>query len=53
MEWPMLHYEQVFSNFSERRGSKCCAVLTKHLCKVKRWTSDDSPNGSGTKNQKY
>ena len=32
----MLHYEQVFRNVSERRESKCCAVLMKHLCKVKR-----------------
>ena len=32
----MLHYEQVFGNVSERRESKCCAVLMKHLCKVKR-----------------
>ena len=49
----MLHYEQVFGNVSERGESKCCAVLMKHLCKVKRWTSDHSPNGSATKNQKY
>ena len=27
----MLHYEQVFRNVSERRESKCCAVLMKHL----------------------
>ena len=32
----MLHYEQVFGNVSERRESKYCAVLMKHLCKVKR-----------------
>ena len=25
----MLHYEQVFGNVSERRESKCCAVLMK------------------------
>ena len=31
----MLHYEQVFGNFFERRESKCCAVLMKHCCKVK------------------
>ena len=30
----MLHYEQVFGNVSERRESKCCAVL-KHFRKVK------------------
>ena len=32
----MLHYEQVFGNVSEGIESKCCAVLMKHLCKVKR-----------------
>ena len=31
----MLYHEQVFGNFSERRESKCCAVLTKHPRKVK------------------
>ena len=31
----MLHYEQVFGNVSERRESKCCAVLMKHRRKVK------------------
>ena len=31
----MLHYEQVFGNVSERRESKCCAVLMKHHCKVR------------------
>ena len=31
----MLHYEQVFHNVFERRKSKCCAVLMKHLGKVK------------------
>ena len=31
----MLHYEQVFGNVFERRESKCCAVLIKHLRKVK------------------
>ena len=31
----MLHYEQVFGNASERRESKCCAVLMKHRRKVK------------------
>ena len=31
----MLHYEQVFGNFFERRESKCCAVLMKHCRKVK------------------
>ena len=31
----MLHYEQVFGNFFERRESKCCAVLMKHRRKVK------------------
>ena len=40
----MLNYEQVFGNVSERRERKCCAVLMKHYCKVKRWTSDHSPN---------
>ena len=30
----MLHYEQVFGNVFERRESKCCAVMIKHLCKV-------------------
>ena len=30
-----LHYEQVFVNVFERRESKYCAVLMKHLCKVK------------------
>ena len=49
----MLHYEQVFGNVSDRRESKCCAVLMKHFCKVKRGTSDHSPNESATKNQKY
>ena len=49
----MLHYEQVFGNVSERRESKCCVVLMKHICSFKRWTSDHSPNGLVTKNQKY
>ena len=31
----MLHYEEVLGNVFERRESKCCAVLMKHLCKVK------------------
>ena len=31
-----LHYEQVFGNVSERRESKYCAVLMKHLRKIKR-----------------
>ena len=31
----MLHYEQVFGNVSERRESKCCAVLMKYRRKVK------------------
>ena len=31
----MLQHEQVFFNVSERRESKCCAVLMKHRCKVK------------------
>ena len=31
----MLHYEQVFGNVFERRESECCAVLMKHLRKVK------------------
>ena len=31
----MQHNEQVFSNFFERRESKCCAVLMKHRRKVK------------------
>ena len=31
----MLHYEQVFGNVFEKRGSKCCAVLMKHCCKVR------------------
>ena len=31
----MLHYEQVFGNVSERRESKCCALLMKHRRKVK------------------
>ena len=31
----MLNYEQVFGNVFERRQSKCCAVLVKHLRKVK------------------
>ena len=31
----MLHYEQVLGNVSERRESKCCAVLMKHCRKVK------------------
>ena len=30
----MLHYEQVLGNVFERRGSKFCAVLMKHRCKV-------------------
>ena len=31
----MLHYEQVFTNFFERRESKYCVVLIKHRRKVK------------------
>ena len=31
----ILHYEEMFGNFSERRESKCCGLLTKHRCKVK------------------
>ena len=31
----MLHYEQVFGNVFGRRERKCCAVLMKHLRKVK------------------
>ena len=31
----MLHYDQVFGNVFERRGSKCFAVLMKHRRKVK------------------
>ena len=31
----MLHYEQVFGNVFQRRGSKYCAVLMKHRCKGK------------------
>ena len=31
----MLHYEQVFGNVSEKRESKCCALLMKHRRKVK------------------
>ena len=30
-----LNYEHVFGNVFERRESKCCAVLIKHLRKVK------------------
>ena len=30
----MLHYEQVFGNVFERRGSRCCGVLMKHRLKV-------------------
>ena len=30
----MLLYEQVFGDVSERRESKCRAVLMKHCCKV-------------------
>ena len=30
-----LHCKQVFGNVFENRGSKCCAVLMKHRCKVK------------------
>ena len=29
----MLHYEKVFGNVSEKRESKCCAVLTKY-CRI-------------------
>ena len=32
---PMLHYKQAFGNVFERRKSTCCAVLMKHLRKVK------------------
>ena len=35
MNGHMLHFEQVFGNVFERRDSKCCAVLMKHLQKVK------------------
>ena len=31
----MLHYEQAFGNVFERKESECCAVLMKHLRKVK------------------
>ena len=31
----MLHYKKIFDNVSERRESKCCAVLMKHCRKVK------------------
>ena len=31
MNGHMLHYEQVFGNFFERRDSKRCAVLMKHF----------------------
>ena len=31
----MLYYEQVFGSVSERRESKCCAVLMKHCRKLK------------------
>ena len=31
----MLYFEQVFDNIFERRESKCCGVLMKHLHKVK------------------
>ena len=31
----MLYFEQVFDNIFERRESKCCGVLMKHLRKVK------------------
>ena len=31
----MLHYEQVFGNVFERKGSKCCGVLMKYYRKVK------------------
>ena len=31
----MPRYEQVFRNVSERRESKCCAVLMKYYRKVK------------------
>ena len=31
----MLHHKQVFGNVFERRQSKCCAVLMKHLRRVK------------------
>ena len=31
----MLHYQQVSGNGSERRESKCCAILIKYCCKVK------------------
>ena len=31
----MLHYEQVFGNFFERRECKCCGVLLKYRRKVK------------------
>ena len=30
----IIHYEQVFGNVSDRRESKCCAVLIKHPRKV-------------------
>ena len=31
----MLYYEQVFGKVSERRESKCCAVLMRHGRKFK------------------
>ena len=31
----LLHYEQVFGNVFERKGSKYCGALVKHLRKVK------------------
>ena len=31
----VLHYDQVFGNVFEMRGSKCCGVLIKHYWKVK------------------
>ena len=31
----MLHYEQVFGNVFEGKGSKCCGVLMKYYRKVK------------------
>ena len=45
----MLHFEQVFGNIFERRESKCCGVLMKHLHKVKGEQVVTPPNDSATK----
>ena len=46
-----LHYEQVFGNISNKRESKCCAVLVKHPRKVNgKQLSNHSPISSKTKN---